>query len=456
MKEEDKDLVELITNGEIEKAKKKFTNREESVNKALKEWNVEEHEIMKRPGKTISNGEIIESWNLPISYQKKIVQSSVAFLFGKPIKIKEESEGTEDVYKILIDLMKDMRMSTKDQENAKNMFSETESAKLFVEYRDTNITDEEALKSPGLVKIKCILLAKSLGDTLHVSFDSFGVMRAFGREYSVKSGNIEIPHFDIYMADTNYFCKKENGSWVVDPKENRIGKIPVVYYLHPEKQAEWSDVQKLIERREYLTSTRADNNDRSGDPILVLEGDVVDLPEPKKVGKVVQLGIGAKASYLVPQMSVDMVANEKEDLKELIHYLTDTPDLSMDKMSSIGLTSGKAIEMAFFGCLLKAMGRHGFFEEAKDREINIILAFMEKIIHVGKSEQIKKLKTSIEFGNPLPDNLDDLINILSTSTGGKSIMSQKTAVGLNPMIKDAEAEIIQINEESVSDNPDDI
>ena len=445
MKEEDKDLVTLITEGKIDKAKAKFTNREEVVKKSLEQWRIADHEIMKRANKTLKDGTIIESWNLPISYQKKIVQSAVAFMYAKPVKLKQESDGTDDVFQILTDLRKDLRMAAKDQENAKLMMSETESAKLFVPYRDS-AADKKDLTKPN--SIKCILLAKSLGDTLHTSFDSFGVLRAIAREYKVKVGINDIAHFDVYMSDNIFLCERVNGTWTVKTETNLIGKIPVVYYMQDE--AEWADVQKLIERRETLTSRRADNNDRSGDPILVLEGEVLSLPNSKEVGKVVQMGIGGKAAYLVPQMSIDMVKDEKEDLKELIHYLTDTPDLSMDKMTGMGLTSGKAIEMAFFGCLLKAMGKHGYFEEMVDREINILKAFIGKVMDTSKAGQVEKLNVSIEFGNPLPDNIDDLVTMLSTATGGKPIMSQKTVVAKNPLVTNADEEFIQIGDESIS------
>lgn len=453
------ELTELIALGDITKVKALFKERSEIVEESIKQYDVATHVIMDRADKKIKNDEVITSWNLPIAYQKKIVQSAVAFLLGKPITIKQESDGTDEVFKVLTDIFKSMRMPAKDQENARIMLSETESAKLFVPYKDGSIDSEEKLKVAGVAKLKCILLARSLGDILHTLFDEFGVLKAVGRAYNVQVEGKKIEHFDIYTDEIIYYSKKTGTGWTTEEKPNLIKKIPIVYYLHPDGKPEWSDVQKLIERREWLTSTRADNNDRSGDPILVLEGEVESLPEAKTVGKVVQMGVGGKASYLVPQMSVDMVANEKEDLKELIHYLTDTPDLSMDKMSSLGLTSGKAIEMAFFGALLKAMSRHGYFEEMKDREISIVKAFIENVSYASDSTikgQLVNLETSIEFGNPLPDNTEDLINMLSTSTSGKAIMSQKRAVELNPLVKDSDAEMAQINDEAISNDPNDI
>lgn len=448
MKEEDKDLVTLLQEGAIEKAKYKFTNRQEVVKEALLQYNITGHKIMDRPDKTLLKGEIVESWNIPIAYQKKIVQSAVAFLYGKPVKLKQESEGTDKAFKALLDLRKEMRMAAKDQKCAEITMSETECVKLFVPYRDTN-ADKTDLTKPN--SVKCILLAKSLGDTIHVSFDGFGVLRALGREYKVRVGSKEIEHFDVYMSDFTYYCDRTNGNWEIKPEVNVIGKIAAVWYMQDEP--EWAPVQIPIERREYLTSARADNVDRTGDPILVLEGGKpISLPEAKAVGKVVVLEKGASASYLVPNMSVDMVKDEKEDLKELILYLTDTADLSMKTTATMGQDSGKALEMKYFGPILKAMGRHGYYEEMHDRENNILMAFIAKVIDPSSSmeSEIKNLDVSIEFGNPLPDNTGDLIEMLSSAVGGKPIMSQKTAVELNPLIKDADAENKLMNDEVIS------
>jgi SPP1 family phage portal protein len=448
MAEEDKDLVTLITEGSIEKAKYKFTNRQEIVKQALLEYNIAGHKIMERPDKALIKGDIVTSWNIPISYQKKIVQSAVAFLYGKPVKLIQQSENTDNAFKALLDLRKEMRMAAKDQKCAEITMSETECVKLFVPYRDANADKTDLTKANS---VKCILLAKSLGDIVHVSFDSFGVLRAIGREYSVSVSGKKIEHFDVYMADFTYYCDRTGGSWNVRPEVNVIGKIAAVWYMQPE--SEWAIVQIPIERREYLTSARADNVDRTGDPILVLEGGKpISLPDAKATGKVVVLPVGGKASYLVPQMSTDMVKDEKEDLKELIHYLTDTADLSMKTTATLGQDSGKALEMKYFGPILKAMSRHGYYEEMHDRENEVLKAFISKVIDPSSAmeAEIKNLQVGIEFGNPLPDNTGDLIDMLSSAVGGKPIMSQKTAVELNPLVKDADAENALLKGEELS------
>jgi SPP1 family phage portal protein len=448
MAEEDKDLVTLLTAGDIDKAKGKFTNRQDKVKIALSQWNIDDHAIMQRPDKDIVKGSIVTSWNLPLPYQKKIVQSAVAFLYGKPVKFKQESEGTDKAFKALLDLRKEMRMAAKDQKCAEIMKSETECVKLFVPYRDSN-ADKKDLSTSNTVK--CILLAKSLGDIIHVSFDNYGVLKAVGREYSVASAGRSIQHFDVYTANIIYKCDREGGSWNVVPETNIIGKIPMVWAMQDDP--EWRVVQKLIERKEYSGSSRADNIDRTGDPILVLEGGKpLSLPEAKTAGKVVILEAGAKASYLVPQLSIDMVKNEQEDLDRAILYFTDTVDLHSQEGASLGQDSGKALEMKYFGPLLKAMSQHGVMEELHDRENSILKAFITKVIDTSSQmeAEINNLEISIEFGNPLPDNTADYLNTLSLAVGGKAIMTRKTAVELNPLVKDADAENAAMDEEELS------
>ena len=445
--EEDKDLVTLITEGAIDKAKAKFTNKQDKVKKALSEWNIEQHAIMDRPDKTLTKGTIVESWNIPLPYQRKIVQSGVAFLYGKPVKFKQESEGTDKAFKALMDLRKEMRMPAKDQKCAEIVKSETQCVKLFVPYRDSN-ADKADLSKPN--SVRCIILADSLGDIIHVSFDNYGVLRAVGREYSVAVGNKKIEHFDVYTPEFTYYCDRTGGSWNMKPEVNIIGKIPMV--LMTQDDPEWSLVQKLIVRREYSSSARADNIDRTADPILLLEGKPLSLPNAKETGKVVVLAEGGKASYLVPQMSIDMVKNEQEDLDRAILYFTDTVDLHSQEGASIGQDSGKALEMKYFGPLLKAMSQHGTYEEYHDRENNILMACIAKIIDPSSEmeQQVRDLQVSMEFGNPLPDNTADYLNSLSLAVGGKAIMSRKTAVELNPLVKDADAENIELKNEELS------
>jgi hypothetical protein len=439
------DVRALLLAGLVDEAKALFSTRKDKVEAALKEWNVATHKIHDRPKKYVENEEVPQA-KIPLPYQRKIVQSAVAFLFGKPVKLIQQSEGTDKAFKLIDKLWTEMRMATLNRKNARTLFSQTACAKLFLEYRDPEMEGTEGFNS-----VKCILLDKKNGNDLYYKKDQYGVMHCIARGYSSKVGDKVTEHFDAEFSDIIVSCSKVDGFWQVKPTTNLAKKIRYSYY--EQEETEWDIVQAIIERQEMLVSKRSDNNDYTADSILVLTGDVESLPGKEETGKVVQLkGVGADAKYLSPSMAVDMVKDERTTWDNYILYFTDTPDLTSDQLKSMGQDSGKALEMKFFPAILKAMEKLELFEEMIDREINILKAMIKNIIDVSPAmaTELKNLKIGYEFGNPLPDNLKEYIEMLSSAVGGKPIMSRKTAVELNPLIKDADAENTQMDKEEIS------
>lgn len=455
--DDEKDLITLITEGDIDAAKAQFSNKIEKVKNALKYYNIDKHVINKIDGDKVVKSEdggvkdLVKQWALPIAYQSKIVQQAAVFLVGKPVKLIQESENTDKAFELLTKLWDEMRQDSKNLETATALYSETECAKKFVAYRDSDADPSDTEKKNS---VRCVVLAKSKGDELYTKFNEYGGMEAFARAYNVKTKmGKEIEHFDIETADTYYYCKKnEVGNWDVDPKPNLTGKINVSWYSIENHASQLVD--KIIERREYLSSKRANNNDAMGDPILLLEGEVLSLPDRKEMTKVVQMSPGAKASYLYPQMAVDLIKEEREDLEKLINYITDTVDLSSDALRSLGQDSGKALIMKFFPAELKAIFNRIYFKEMLDREINILKAFMTKVIDTSTEmkKQCDNLRVTIEFSTPLPDDITEIIQNLSTATGGKATISQEEAAHLNPLVKDGAANWEKLQQESKEEN----
>lgn len=438
---EQNDYRGLLLAGQVDEAKALFATRADKVDEALKQWNVATHVVNDRKQKFLDSGEEISQNKLPIPYQKVIVKSAVAFLYGKPLRLIQKSKGTDEAFALLQNLWEEMRMASLDRKNARTLFSQTVAAKLFLPYKDDESDSENTAK--------CVLLSKKNGDTLYTKKDMYGVMKCIARGYTVTINNEPVEYFDAYFKDIIIYCKKMNGIWSVESKPNLVKKIPISYY--EQEDPEWHDVQALIERYEMLTSKKADNNDYTGDAILVVTGDVDSLPGKDETGKVVKLtGENASAKYLAPEMAIDMVKEEKTSLKELIHYCTDTPDLTTDQLSSLGQDSGKALVMRFFPAILKAMDKEEIFAEMVDREINILKAMIANVLNINMAAQIKNLKVGFEFGNPLPDNIKEIVTMLTEAAGGKPIISQKTAVTLNPLVKDADTENTQIESESMS------
>lgn len=448
MAEETK-FEELIKLKKIDEVKELFTEHSEAVTKSLEEWNIEDHEANKRPVVPIEGRKDKKQWNIPLPWQKKIVNSSLIFSFGKPVKFIQESENTDRAFALFESLMDDVRIDAKNVEMAEKLLSETEVVRFFVPYRD-NDADPANLEHKN--SIRCLIWAKSLGDTIYTKFNVYGGLDMLARGYKVKVGDDNIEHFDIYTPNAFYYCTSTKGVWDVEIAPHIIKKNPVSYYKIPTN--DWHNVQPIIKRREWLGCRKADTNDATADPILVLEGGVpISLPDSENPTKVVILENGAKASYLSPDFSVEMAKDERDTLDKDICFFTDTPYKLEEMVSKLGTTSGKSLEMMLQGPLMKSYFLQTLiFNPMFDREINIIKAIMATVIDTSLAEEIKRLKIKIEFGNPLPDDVKDLIDMLSIGTGGKPIMSQKTAVKLNKLVSDSDQEIIDLREEEASLN----
>ena len=58
------------------------------------------------------------------------------------------------------------------------------------------------------------------------------------------------------------------------------------------------------------------------------------------------------------------------------------------------------------------------------------------------------LQFDVVFSSVLPENIKEVVEILTEATAGKPIMSQQTAIANNPYVKNGEEEVNKIKEES--------
>ena len=436
--------------------------KEKEIADVLKELEPGSHAVMdktKRPDKTVTiedeedptkNTTRIEPVSrLPIPFQKRIVDTAAAFLCGNPIKI--EATPTDEAQKGLLATIQrtweDNKLDYESMGLASMMMGETECAELWYQ---TDVEPEYWIGSPNegaKVRYRFITLAPSKGDTLYPVFDSSGDMIGFGRAYSVQEGENKIEHFDFYTDAKIILGVKQEGNWVSEVKPNIIKKIPVIYYSQP--LPEWNDVQALIERMETSLSNNADTNDYFGSPILTIAGAVKGLSAKGEQGKVVELENGATAAYLTWQNAPEAVKMENENLQKFIYSMTATPDISFEQMKSLGVFSGIALRLLFMDAHMKAARKEGIFGKGIQRRINYLKAAITTA-NIAKFGKVKHLDIKPVFEYFLPKNIEEAINILTAATGsGKAVMSQATAVKLNPLVSDAEAEMEIMQEEGV-------
>ena len=104
------EFEQLLAAKDISAVREKMTTRVNDVMDALKEYVTKEHDIMRREDKIITDkkGKFLrkeEVWKLPIPYPVFINEIALVFLFGRPVKWTQLSEGTDDAFKAYQDFI---------------------------------------------------------------------------------------------------------------------------------------------------------------------------------------------------------------------------------------------------------------------------------------------------------------------------------------------------------------
>ena len=201
----ERDIFQLIKDGDISTAIALMQNREDEVDIALSEYKPELHKVMKRPNKFRKNKDPYISEKLPRNRQQFINEVELFFLLGKPIKW-EKKNGNDDVYQMFLDFIDKTRFNVTMRKVKRLAGAETESAKLYHLYRNES----------NQAEVKVVVLARSTGYKLRPLFDQFGTLVAFAFGYSVKSSGKSVQHWDIQTKDFYFNCKKGTVGWEVE------------------------------------------------------------------------------------------------------------------------------------------------------------------------------------------------------------------------------------------------
>lgn len=455
-------LLSIISNADtlIKSVREEKTTDKTEIEKYLKQLDPKQHDIHDqalRPDKQVnvdsenaSNLSTVAVTRLSIPLQKQIVNLAASFLCGNPIEISAEPEDNteKELLKVIKRSWKKNKLDYDSKKIAFILMSETEVAEIWFadkapeKYWKGTANDKAKVNLKPRLKI----IANSLGDELVPVFNNMGDMIAFGRGYMLEEDEKEVEHFDIYTEENTYLHTKSGSGWLQKTEPNVIGKIPVIYYSQP--LPEWSDVQEMIDRLETVVSNHGDTNDYFGAPIVFVQGELEGFAKKGERGKVLVGKGGATAQYLSWDQSPESVKLEINNLRSFIYDMTSTPDISIEQMKALGTYSGIALKMLFLSAHLKASMKEETFGKGIQRRINFLQAFMSKINPA--LEKADQMEIEPKFEYYLPKNIEEAITLLTTATGGSAIMSQETAITLNPLVKNVDAEIKKIKEEDTA------
>lgn len=434
----ERDIYQLIKDGDISTAVALMQDREEEVDIALSEYRPELHKVMSRPNKFRKNKDPYISEKLPRNRQQFINEVELFFLLGKPIKW-EKKAGDDGAYQMFLDFINETRFNVTMRKVKRLAGAETESAKLYHLYRNEKNEAE----------VKVVVLARSTGYKLRPLFDQYGTLVAFAFGYTVKTSGKSVLHWDIQTKDFYFNCKKGAVGWEIETYQNPTGKINIIFY---QQEKAWMGVQHRAEREEMLDSKTGDINNYFSDPMAAATADVIEnLKDPDGIGTLIQyFGKDSRFEYIDPPLSSETREAEKKDLKSSILEDSLTPDLSFEGMKGLGTLSGEAIRRALIIGYIKRLKNLEIYDIAVDREVQVIIAIL-KFLHPDKVKLLDELVISFEFQEPFEEDKQTKWACIGTAYSD-GIISLSTAVRLLGITDKPDEEVEKILKESTVKN----
>jgi len=418
-----------------------------------KQYDTKEHPVMTDrlyKDKVTKKG-IEKVTRITLGLQKLAVKRMVGLIFGIPVQrvYKPKDDNEKVVAEIMEDIFMKNHINSVNVERGRYLFASCENVTIWYSQEIETVYAEKKSK----LKLRCKNYSPMNGDSLYPLFDEYDDLIALSIEYTRIDDNRTISYFETYTAGEHIRFRTDGGTVEEEFRESfELQKITGIYIRRPEPI--WEDQSENVYEVEWTLSRNGNYIRKNARPNWVVFSDnsVKYGGESKNDNEgrnVLQYGQNDKAQYVTWQQAIDSIKFHVEEIKRNFFMQLQLPDMSMDNMKATPM-SGEARKMVFIDAQLKVTEESGIWIEFFNREINVIRAFMKKM-YPKLEEAIDSLGVEVVITPYQIRDEAERINNLSNATGGKQIMSQRTAISNLGYVDDVDAEIKQIKEEEMSD-----
>lgn len=434
------DFESLMESNNVSRALSMMTDYSTEAIKYLADYDVDQHKINLRKDKAVydKKGNFLR-WSkrnkIAMPYQEFINEVALVFLYGRPVKWTDLTDGTDEAFGKYTELMTDIRFDSAVKECKRKAGAEGSAAILYHVYKDDD----------GNPKLRLKVLAKSTNDDIYAIKDQYGRMKAFAWSYYVKeAGAHTVQHIEVYTKKTIYYCKRAQIGWEVKKYDNAIGKIPVLLF---EQRPESASVQCIIDRLELMESVDADTVDRFSNPALVATADILNsLPKEEEEAKLFILKNGGELRYLTWDQSSASKEAEYTRLESKVLKLSFTPDIDLDKLKTLGNLSAKAILKVMLIGVIKADRHKESHDGYMNRHAHLMLAILGNVLDYRHKSVYDSMKIGHEFQDPFGDDVSEkLADALKQFSAGA--LSLQSVLELSYLVKSAKVEYERIKDE---------
>lgn len=397
--------------------------------KTLGEYYRGKHVIL---GRTFENDETKPNNKLVHNFPKLIVDNSVSYFMGKPVKYStESSEYLNKLTEVL------------DYNNETDVNSEL--AKLGAIYGhafEVLWIDKEGQIRFKQVSPACMFICYSLDiaeePVVAVSY------REVKSEVDNETHTLLSVYTETAIEEYNVFEDKNHETSIqkLSSTPHYFGGIPVIEYpVNNERIGDFETVLSLIDAYNIACSDSVNDINYMNDAYLMLKGlsmsDESDVEDMKQNRILLVDGEFGDASWLVKNINDTHIQNIKNRLVEDIHKFSMTPNLADEKFASN--LSGVAISYKLIGLENKTAGKERKFATALRQRVRLITNVLN--IKGGAYNP-----TDIEpiFTRNIPQNLTDIVNAVVSLQG---IVPKKMLISLLSFVNNPEEAIKELEQE---------
>lgn len=387
-----------------------------------------------------------------IRLQQLIVDRATSFAVGggTTISLVNDDEAMKEPFDVMRKALKRAKTDQFDMRLMDTLNIESACAELWwVEAK------EVAGKTVKELHVK--MISREEGNEFYPHFDENKRMDAFLNIFPVDNDGDEINRAELYTDSFTYVYetgKDYNGYKSISKTPNIFKKINVVFY--DQRIPDFDNVKTEIQTLEATSSHLVDTNKYFANPTAVAKGDVSSMPNKDDTGKMVQIDpiydadgnpTYGSLEYLVWAQSPKAVEFEWNMMKNIVMELTQTPDISFNSLAHIGGNIAyKTLKAMLIDSYLKANKKRTLVLGNFERRMNVIKNILATI-YIGYSELFRDMEIEVQFGNVVPQDIQETIETLSLMRPGKNIASVETVLANNPMVKDVEKEKILLESE---------
>ncbi len=405
--------------------------------KLRKEYEPKEHPVYtdRNYRDKVRRGRVEKMTRITYSIQKQAVKRMKELMFTIPVSRKYTTTTDEEkqAAAIMEAVFKKNRINALNLKRGHKLFASCEM--LTVWFAQMQETTYAGVASK--LKLRCRVFSPMDGDILYPLFDEYDDLIALSVQYTRRKGTDELTYFDTYTDSYHYrWVQTNSNGWVEDmqPEPINIGKIAGIY-IHRDLPI-WEDQSDNGYELEWAASRQGNYLRKNSRPTWVIYSDSQQVTAPKNkkqepvddnAGRnVLRYGQKDKAEYATWNQATDALKLHTEELRRNIHTSLQLPDMSMEQMKATPM-SGEARKMLFIDCQMKVTDESGDWLEFFDREVNVVRAFCKQMFPslagVFETLTVENRITPFQI-----NDRSQQIKDMSDGTGGKQIISRRTAI----------------------------